>query len=240
MTETMPTTAILDGDLVIFRAACWAEKHKPSHEAISERLRFDLDFWTPAGVERRLVAMSCSRKDNYRKDFWPTYKDNREGKPVPSQLGMMKDMVANREEIVFRERMEADDLIGIGMSSGKCVGVSLDKDMTSVPGWFWNPDKMAFPKLITQDEADDFFYKQWIMGDSTDNIPGIPKMGPKKAEKYLSMFENSEKAEAIITLYKNKGYDLDYCLAQARCVRLVRDHEWDQDKQEHVLYDPFS
>jgi hypothetical protein len=237
---TMPTTAILDGDLVIFRAACWAEKHSPTHQEMAERLRFDIDYWTPKGTTTRLVAMSCSRADNYRKDFWPTYKANRDGKPVPSNLAKMKEMVANREEIMFRDRMEADDLIGIGMSSGKCVGVSLDKDMTSVPGWFWNPDKQAFPTLITEEEADNFFYKQWIMGDSTDNIPGIPKMGPKKAEAFLADLDNTEKAAAIIQLYADRGLDLDYCLAQARCVRIVRDHEWCKDKQEHVLYDPSS
>ena len=233
-----PTTAILDGDLIAYKAACWAEKNAETKHDLVERLQFDVDFWTPQGCTTRLIAFSCSRSDNYRKDFWPSYKENRAGKPAPRWLPVAKQIIEHREECVQRPRLEADDLMGIAMSSGHAITVSLDKDMQSVPGWFWNPDKLDFPKLISEEEADNFFYKQWIMGDSTDGIPGIYKVGPKKAEAYLDGVLPQNRDAAVMALYEQKGCDYDYCMAQARCIRILRAGEYDKEEGTPHLYNP--
>ena len=242
MKQEMPDVAILDADIIAYKAACWAEAtldDRESEEAgFEERINADLSFWTPPGVSRILLAFSCSREDNYRRDFWPDYKMNRAGKPKPRYLGRMKEILCDKAHVVERPRLEADDIIGLGMSSMLMVGVSLDKDLRSCPGWYFNPDKIDFPVLLSQEYADEWFHKQWLMGDSTDHIPGIPKVGPVKAQKMLDSTRSDNWSSMVMAEYEKRGFDYDYCMAQARCVRILRYKEWDKDKEEPILWSP--
>ena len=235
---TTPDIAILDADIIAYKAACWATTNEATLNQLQDRLKFDVEYWTPPGLSRRVLAFSCSRVDNYRKDYWPTYKDNREGKPAPPLLGLCKKILSSCDKVIQKPRLEADDLIGIGMGTMTMIGVSLDKDLMSCPGWFWNPDKMDFPMLISQDIADYCFHKQWLMGDSTDNIPGIPKIGKVKAERYLKDVSPSNRTALVMKLYEEKDLDLAYCLSQARCVRILRLGEWDKTTGKHVPWCP--
>lgn len=243
MIPKMPDIAILDADIIAYKAACWAESSGSEPEFL-DRLRADMNYWTPPGLSRTILAFSCSRDDNYRKDYWPSYKENRSGKPKPKYLSVMKEMLCQLAEkefdsrVVTKPRLEADDLIGIGMSSYTMVGVSLDKDLRSCPGWYWNPDKIDFPIFITDEYADRWFHKQWLMGDSTDHIPGIPKVGPVKADKLLDKEKPFNWTALVMAEYEKKGLDLDYCLAQARCVRILRDGEWDRETETHIPWSP--
>tara|TARA_B100001093_G_scaffold152768_1_gene145464 strand:- start:17784 stop:18530 length:747 start_codon:yes stop_codon:yes gene_type:complete len=237
MIET-PDVAILDADIIAYKAACWAESNGSSIKDIEERLTFDVNYWTPPGLSRRLLAFSCSRKDNFRKDFWPSYKANRNNKPAPKLLPICKRILCESNKAVHRNRLEADDIIGLGMGSMTMIGVSLDKDLMTCPGWFWNPEKMDFPRLISVEAADYCFHKQWLMGDSTDNIPGIPKIGKVKAEKLLKDVKPSNRTALVLKSYEEKGLDLDYCLAQARCVRILRFGEWDKESEKIIAWAP--
>ncbi len=237
MTE-MPDMAILDADIIAYKAACVADRDGLDDQAILDRLTFDYNYWTPEGCSVALIAYSCSRVDNYRRDFWPEYKGKRGA--APESLARCKEILGSLGQVVERPRLEADDILGLAMSSGLAVGVSLDKDLRCVPGWLWNPDKMHFPVLIDEEEADRFFAKQWLMGDSTDNIPGIYNFGPKKADQYLDGIEGPNLVPACLAMYEKKGYDLDYALAQARLVRILRDGEYSKDDQTPLLWDPFK
>lgn len=235
---TVPDIAILDADIIAYKAACWAESNQVSLSQLKDRLDFDVEFWTPPGLSRVILAFSCSREKNFRKDHWPTYKDNRKGKPAPPLLLACKKMLSASFKTVQKPRLEADDLIGIGMGTMTMIGVSLDKDLMSCPGWFWNPDKMDFPMLISEDVADYSFHNQWLMGDSTDNIPGIPKIGKVKAAKYLKDISPANRTALVMKLYEEKELTLDYCLSQARCVRILRAGEWDKETGKHVPWCP--
>lgn len=236
----IPDVAILDADIIVYKAACWADnQEEPNNlDRLNDRLNADLDYWTPPGVSRILLAFSCSREDNFRKDYWPSYKENRANKPKPKYLNVLKEIISTKALVVERPRLEADDLIGIGMGSGTMIGVSLDKDLASCPGWYYNPDKTDFPLLLSQTQADRWFHKQWLMGDSTDHIPGIPKVGPVKADKILDSTTPENWTPLVMTEYEKRGFDLDYCLAQARCVRILRDNEWNKETCEHVPWTP--
>lgn len=233
-----PDIAILDADIIAYKAACWAHSNESTVKELTERLIFDVKYWTPPGLSRKMLAFSCSRSDNFRKDHWPTYKENRNGKPSPSLLPVCKKILLSKFDCIQKPRLEADDLIGIAMGSSTMIGVSLDKDLMSCPGWFWNPDKMDFPCYISQDSADYWFHKQWLMGDSTDNIPGIPKIGKVKADKILTDISPANRTAVVMKNYEDKGLDIGYCLAQARCVRILRYGEWDKHTNNYVAWSP--
>lgn len=94
--------------------------------------------------------------------------------------------------------IEADDALAIAhLNSNKTtILVSRDKDLRQIPGWFysWELGKQPSFGPILIDQAGSlnlsedhkkltgtglaFFYAQVLMGDKTDNIPGLPGCGP--------------------------------------------------------------
>ncbi len=248
-----PTTAILDGDIIAYRVAFWAESE--GIEEIPYRLLTDFKQWTPDGVDKTIIAMSCPRSKNYRRDFWPKYKQHRDSTVVPDALAYTIESIyevgeENDMPVKCVDRLEADDLIGIMTSAGKAVGVTIDKDLRQVPGWHLNPDKEEEPVYISQEEGDAFFYEQWMSGDSTDNIYGLWKVGPKKAQKILEQTPKEEWDQTILNLYLNEDWDKrpeekrpdmdrkDFALAQARCVRILRAGDYNKKSKEILLWSP--
>ena len=84
--------------------------------------------------------------------------------------------------------LEADDVCGLlstkPENKKQCVVVSNDKDLKTIPGMLYRPmsDEML---SVTEQEADKNFLTQCLTGDSTDGYPGVPGIGPKKAEALL-------------------------------------------------------
>lgn len=73
---------------------------------------------------------------------------------------------------------------------------------------------------MTEDEADLFFHKQLLTGDSTDNIPGLYRMVGKKAtakilEPLESMTTNKEMFEYVRAVYLDGYRDVGMCLDEA-------------------------
>ena len=241
-----PNLAILDGDILAYRAAHWADVE--GIDELEDRLVHDIKMWTPDGISNVVVSFSCPRSKNYRRDFWPAYKAHRDKLHSPDSLDYALEIVYSGSNMVkCVNRLEADDLMGMVSSSGKGVSVTIDKDLRCVPGWHWNPDKEESPVHVSLEDADRFFYTQWMTGDSTDNIPGLWRVGPKKAEKMLDNTPKEEWDSAIIEMYKeetrpeNKQVDMDpeeFALAMARCVRILREGEYNKEKEEVILWSP--
>lgn len=224
-------TAILDGDIIAYRASFWADQE--GHEWLENRLQDDIKRWTPPGIESVIVALSCSRKDNIRKDYLPTYKEHREGRPRPDCLNDAIQFLRDNYTVVAEDRLEADDLMGIYKSDFKAICVTIDKDLKQVPGYSWQPqlDKTTEDLGIEYTSVADanlWFHRQWITGDSTDNIPGIWKLGQKKAEKLLNETSTKNHTALVLSLYERRRdrngdpYTLDDAIAMGRCVRILR------------------
>lgn len=248
-----PTTAILDGDIIAYRIAFWAESE--GVDEVEHRVIEDLERWTPAGVDKIIVAMSCPRADNYRRDFWPPYKKHRDSTVVPDALPYAIESIYDADKqagVTVRcvARLEADDLIGMMVSSGKAIGVTIDKDLRQVPGWHLNPDKEDDAILISKEDGDRFFYEQWMTGDSTDNIFGLWRVGPAKAKKILDSTDKKEWDQVIMEQYNNEDWDKrpdnkkpdmskeEFALAQARCVRILRYGDYNKETGGIILWKP--
>jgi hypothetical protein len=230
-----PSIAVLDGDIIAYRAAFWADQE--GSEWLEDRIKDDIRKWTPPEVTRVVVAFSCPRSENFRRTWWPQYKAHRDVvKQTPENLTYAESYIKDSYECQTKDHLEADDLMGIQMSMGKAIAVTIDKDIYSVYGWSWKPpmkDTEENPVIFTsKEEADYNFHKQWIMGDVTDNIPGVWKMGQAKAKKLLDSTKPVNHSPLVLSLYEqmpNKDggkYSFEDALAQARCVRILRTEDW--------------
>lgn len=251
----IPTLTLIDGDWVAYTAAYWAEKE--GYDALFDRLSYDIRCYTPASADSILCVFSDSRTNNYRRDSWPIYKINRDDKEAPQFLNDSKKYLEDNYPSRTVLRLEADDLIGLAVSKGVASAVSIDKDMRTIPGWHWNPNKEDDMTYVTQADAYRNFCKQLVMGDSTDNIFGMVGKGAAHFEKNIAILPPEDWMDAIIEGYaesfknpgkryiskvKNIREDLlfddpyDYFLSQARCLRILQFEDYNKDTGDIDLW----
>jgi hypothetical protein len=139
------------------------------------------------------VIICLSGPTNYRTEVatLKEYKGNRDPEHKPTHGPAIKDYMAKTWQTIYSENEEADDMLGYMQYSvwkddpyGSVI-VSIDKDLDMIPGLHYNFLKDE-SYHVDEDDANAFFWTQLLMGDSTDNIPGVPGVGPKKAEKYMA------------------------------------------------------
>lgn len=112
---------------------------------------------------------------------------------------------------------EADDLLRIWATQARAAGeeyiiVSIDKDLKCIPGKHLNIKSQEIT-TVTDFEATRFFYQQLLSGDQTDNIPGVPGLGPVKSEKLLYNTHTEEALQEIIVemymgAYEDNWYEM--------------------------------
>ncbi|MGI9318211.1 MAG: DNA polymerase I [bacterium] len=151
------------------------------------------------------IAMVMDAKGKtFRHDMYPEYKANRP--PMPDdlrlQLNYLLEIIpALGLPLVSISGVEADDVIGTlsvqAVNSGYHVMiVSSDKDLAQlVNEKVVMVDTMSKSRFDVQGVIEKFGVPPdkiieylALMGDSSDNIPGVPKVGPKTAVKWLTEF----------------------------------------------------
>lgn len=135
------------------------------------------------------------------------YKAGRPEKPY--WLKHIKERLLTKWGAEETPGFEADDALGMFANSNTVLS-HIDKDINMVPGWHYNHvtgEVYSVPEgLGTLEYADGkllgmgvlFFYAQLLMGDSTDNIPGIPKIGQKRSYDLLRSSLDEEEAYNIV------------------------------------------
>ena len=143
------------------------------------------------------VVFCNGSKNNFRKDISATYKLNRTQKR-PEILPLLHDMVKLEYNSIYGDGVETDDVVATlwaeeveknGIDS--VVIMSLDKDYKQFPCWFYdyNYKKRELVK-ISEQEANENFYSQMIVGDSEDNIKVCKGYGKVYAEKLFKDAKN--------------------------------------------------
>ena len=221
-----PDKCILDGDILVWKAAHVAEVE--GSLAIDSLLSRLIDKWIPECTPRFEVALSCGKKDNFRRDIFSRYKENREGMYKPDCLRETFEAIRDTYNCLVYPKLEADDVLGIHASEGTGISVTIDKDLRGVRGWLYNPDKNDEPYYISEEEAEKWFCTQWMTGDSTDGIPGLWQVGIKTATKLLDEWEREDWHANIIEMYtegkhvpKNKDNLENLYEIMGQCLSLI-------------------
>lgn len=138
----------------------------------------------------------------FRHEMYKEYKANRPpmDEDLATQIPDIKEVVcAMNIPIVEKQGMEADDLVGtfskMAVEKGfKVVMVTGDKDFIQLVNKdciIWDPMKDIIIDLdAVRTEyglsPDQFVDMLGFAGDSSDNIPGVPGVGPKTAMKLVA------------------------------------------------------
>jgi DNA polymerase-1 len=180
----------------------------------------------------------------------PTYKHNRTGGRKPITYKPLREYVADTYETFIRPTLEGDDVLGILATSKKLVEgekivVAIDKDLRSIPGLLYNPNKPTEGIVtISQAQADWFHLFQTLTGDVTDGYPGCPRIGPKKAEAILAPFLSDDRMDVqgawpeIVKAYENAGQMEGHALMNARVARILRASDYDFKNKQVKLWNP--
>jgi len=153
--------------------------------------------------DHRAIVFDAKGK-TFREDLFPAYKAHRPPMPdaLVAQIAPLHECIrAMGWPIVMIEGVEADDVIGTlaqqAVNEGmNCLISTGDKDFAQLVG----PQVRLINTMTneTLDEASvlakfgvpptrivDYLA---LMGDAVDNVPGVPKVGPKTAVKWLAQY----------------------------------------------------
>lgn len=151
-----------------------------------------------------VVIIFDAKGKTFRDDMYPQYKANRP--PMPDEL---REQIAPLHAIVeamglpmlIIEGVEADDVIGTLAHQStelamNCIISTGDKDMAQLVNQHvtlmntmdnstLDPQGVMEKFGVPPERIIDYLT---LMGDSVDNIPGVPKVGPKTAVKWLTQY----------------------------------------------------
>lgn len=192
------------------------------------------------------VELLMSGSTNFRYDVAVTrpYKGNRDNVRRPTYEREIKDYIIKNYPTIIADGCEADDLMGIKQTQygpEESVIITLDKDLDQVPGFKYN--FLRDTKYnISPELAYYNLHMQILTGDSTDNIPGLPGIGPGKAAKALHGLETERKQmEEVARMYQmHSGKEdwLTYMTEQARLVFIQREHGQVWEPPEYLNEQP--
>ena len=144
----------------------------------------------------------------FRNDLYDQYKAHRP--PMPDdlrvQIAPLHQLIrAMGLPLIMEPDVEADDVLGALAQHAAGQGFSViistgDKDMAQlVTEHITLENTMTNSRMDIQGVIDKFGVKPEqiidylaLMGDSSDNIPGVPKVGPKTAAKWLEQYQTLE------------------------------------------------
>ena len=171
-----------------------------------------------------IAAVFDSKGKNFRHDLYPEYKANRGPMPddLTPQIEPLFDCIrALRIPLILKQGFEADDLIGTLANQAakkeyKVYIASGDKDFSqlinqnisqSIPQKN-KPDSILDPKGVFEkfgvhpDQIIDFLA---LMGDVSDNVPGVRDCGPKTAASWLNEYKDLDTILKNATNIKGRG-----------------------------------
>ena len=205
---------LLDASVYVFRAwHAWRggmlvdQEGNPTH-ALYGFARLLADLLERVRPGHIAVAFDASHGHSHRHRLYPAYKGNRE----PAPVALQRQFVLCREVCralgvaeFANEGYEADDLIGTLAARARAEGlsvtiVSCDKDLAQLIGpgdVYWDYaegreyryEQIAERFGVIPERMADYLA---LRGDSVDNVPGVPGIGPKTAAALMRAFASLE------------------------------------------------
>ncbi len=201
-----------------------------------------------------------------RRDIFEDYKANRDETPegIITNIGPIKAIIsALCIPIIEIPTYEADDVIGALSIKAENAGFQVymmtpDKDYGQLvtencfmyrpgrggdPAQIWGPKEVCEKfELSNVDQVVDYL---GLMGDASDNIPGVPGIGPKTASKLLAQFGSMEGIYENIDQLKGKQKEnfvnfKDQAFMSKDLARIITDIDIDFKGEDFLRCEPNS
>ena len=207
-----------------------------------------------------LVCAFDSKEKTFRHKMYSNYKANRPEMPIELQHQiphLWEVLEAMNIPVLKKPGFEADDIIGtitnsVSDSQIESYIVSGDKDFMQLINdkvFLYAPGKRNYPPVIYDRQG---VIKKWglppekiidllaLMGDSSDNVPGVSGVGVKTAVKLLKEYDNIESVLDNASKIKNKRvYDgltngRDSAYLSKELVTIVKDVDVDTSIEKFI------
>ena len=201
----------------------------------------------------------------FRHKLYDAYKGTRKGMPdelreqVPYIKNLVKEMNIKTLEL---EGFEADDLLGTMAKKAQKEGIEVsllsgDRDLLQIAD---EHIKIRISKTIKgQTTVEDYYpsdvyakynvtpiefiHMKALMGDSSDNIPGVPKVGEKTAAELIVKYHSLDKIyESLEEISKNairtslaENKDLAYLCLKLATIEINAPVEFDREELKNVI-----
>lgn len=248
-------TVLLDGDVYLFQAASaaqrecdWGDGVWSTHSSLpdaTDKLREDVYVVKEyLGADSVVVALSDPSGWYFRHDIFPDYKSKRRNTRKPLLYGALRRWCEEQFHTLTKPGLEADDVLGVmatrntGPEWGEKIIVSPDKDMGTIPG-LWTIGAGSPAVRISEETAFLLHMSQTLTGDTVDNYPGCPGVGPVKANRILNgTKDRSDEGmwRAVVETYEKAGLTEEHALVQARLARILQSSDYNYDKEEPILW----
>lgn len=169
----------------------------------------------------RIAVAMDSTTPTFRHQLDARYKANRPPPPEELRIQILRTreiIESYRFPVLQKDGFEADDLIASAVRLARseklrCVIVSADKDLMQLVGddvllWdtmrnnVYGPEEVKAKWGVPPAQLRDLLA---LMGDTSDNVPGVPHIGPKKGSELLSLYGDLDGVYAHLSEIKAKA-----------------------------------
>lgn len=229
MSDKRRTFAVLDGNSLMHRAfhavppTMNAPDGRPTNAIFGFLNMFlkMIDAFNPDGV----VVAFDKGKPRVRMEMLPQYKAQRPpmDPDLHAQFPMIKELLAALNvPILQSEGWEGDDILGTMARLGEQAGCDMllvtgDRDMYQLVTEHVNVVStrkgLSDVAIMTPESVDDLYHGitpalvpdfYGLKGDTSDNIPGVPGIGPKKASALIAQYGSLDEVIAHADEVKGK------------------------------------
>ena len=216
---------LIDGNSLVFRAYYGVHGNLTRSDnmpigAVYGFFNMVLPILANAKDKDSFVCVFDASRISFRQDIYPLYKANR--KETPADLLQQSELIRIGVHemgipVLCIPGVEADDVIATlatqycNIDGGTRI-ITGDKDlMQLVSDCTFLYDGMKEKEIHDKEVFEKFGVKpsqvidvQSLMGDSTDNVPGVPGIGPKKAAELINEFNSLDNLYANLDSVKNE------------------------------------
>lgn len=261
---TEHTMVLVDGSYYLFRAyhairdpRFVNDKGEPNN-VIYGVINMLQKHLTEGGPDYFAVVFDAKGK-TFRSELYKEYKANRP--PMPDDLRAQIEPLHNLIRalgipLIMIDGVEADDVIATlsrqaANNNIKTIVSTGDKDLAqmvtdkihlinTMSNTYFDPDGVLEKYGVPPEKIIDYLA---LMGDTSDNVPGVPKVGPKTAVKWIDQFGSLDEIMSRADEIKGKvGENLREFLPQLplsrELVTLKYDVELDLAPEDLIIADP--
>ncbi len=216
---------LIDGNSILFRAYYGVHSRLTRNDGTPTGAAYAffnmmLPVFAAAKPDDIFVCVFDASRQTFRQEIYPEYKANRDETPadlISQSIMVQRGLNDMGVPVLCIPGVEADDVIATLATKNCTIAdktriMTGDKDlMQLVSDCIFLYDGMKQKKIERADVIEKFGVPpehvidvQSLMGDSSDNVPGVRGIGPKKAAELINEFGNLDKLYENISNVKNE------------------------------------